>query len=44
MVRLVRRTEELKLGRDRAAHELDLEPSFIASRSTIEAIAAEDEA
>ena len=40
--KVLRRTEELKLGRDRAAHELDLEPSFIASRSTIEAIAADE--
>jgi ribonuclease D len=38
----VRRAEELRRRRDRAARELDLEPSFIAPRSTIEAIAANE--
>ena len=37
----VRRTEQLRQRRDRTARELDLEPSFIASRSTLEAIAAD---
>jgi ribonuclease D len=37
----VRRAEELRHRRDRAARELDLEPSFIASRSTLLAIAAD---
>jgi ribonuclease D len=37
----IRRAEELRRRRDRAATELDLEPSFIASRSTLEAIAAD---
>src|SRR6266481_2352404 len=35
-------TEELRRRRDRAAMELDLEPSFIAPRSTLEAIAADE--
>ena len=38
----VRRAEELRRRRDRAAKELDLEPSFIAPRSTIEAIATNE--
>ena len=38
----VRRAEELRHRRDRAAKELDLEPAFIASRTTIEAIAADE--
>src|SRR5439155_11090526 len=38
----VRRAEELRCRRDRAAKELDLEPSFIAPRSTIETIAANE--
>ena len=38
----VRRAEELRSRRDRAAAELDLEPSFIAPRSAIEAIAADE--
>src|SRR5438067_9456690 len=38
---MIRRTEELRRRRDRGARELDLEPSFIASRSTLEAIAAD---
>ena len=37
----VRRTEELRRRRDKSAQELGLEPSFIAPRSTLEAIAAE---
>ena len=36
-----RQTEELRQQRDRAARELDLEPAFIASRSTLEAISAD---
>jgi ribonuclease D len=36
-----RRGEELRQRRDRAAKALDLEPSFIAPRSTLEAIAAD---
>jgi ribonuclease D len=38
----VRRTEELRRRRDKSAEELGLEPSFIAPRSTLEAIAAVD--
>jgi ribonuclease D len=38
----IRRAEELRRRRDRAARELDLEQSFIAPRSTIEAIAAKE--
>ena len=38
----VRRTEELRRRRDKSAHELGLEPSFIAPRGTLEAIAADD--
>jgi len=38
----VHRAEELQRRRDRAAKELDLEPSFIAPRSAIEAIAANE--
>ena len=38
----VRRAEELRRRRDRAAKELDLEPSFIAPRSVIEAIATNE--
>jgi len=37
----LRRTEELRRRRDKSAEELGLEPSFIAARSTLEAIAAE---
>jgi ribonuclease D len=37
----VRRTEELRRRRDNSAEELGLEPSFIAPRNTIEAIAAD---
>src|SRR5436190_3556028 len=39
---MMARTEELRRGRDRGARELDLEPAFIASRSTLEAIAADE--
>src|SRR5438094_3735991 len=38
---MIARTEELRRRRDRAATELDLEPSFIAPRSTLGAIAAD---
>jgi ribonuclease D len=37
----VRRTEELRRRRDKSAEELRLEPSFIAPRGTLEAIAAD---
>jgi ribonuclease D len=37
----VRRTEELRRRRDKSAGELGLEPSFVAPRSTLEAIAAD---
>jgi ribonuclease D len=37
----VRRAEELRWRRDRSAEELGLEPSFIAPRGTLEAIAAD---
>jgi len=37
----VRRTEELRRRRDKSAEELGLEPSFIAPRGTLEAIAAD---
>jgi ribonuclease D len=37
----VRRTEELRRRRDKSAEELGLEPSFIAPRNAIEAIAAD---
>jgi ribonuclease D len=37
----VRRAEELRRRRDKSAQELGLEPSFIAPRSTLEAIAAD---
>ena len=39
---MIARTEELRRRRDRGARELDLEPAFIASRSTLEAIAADE--
>src|SRR6266436_3063656 len=39
---MMARTEELRRQRDRGARELDLEPSFIASRSTLEAIAVDE--
>ena len=37
----MRRAEELRCRRDKAAEELGLEPSFIAPRGTLEAIAAD---
>src|SRR2546425_9886603 len=37
----VQRTEELRRRRDKSAEELGLEPSFIAPRSTLEAIATD---
>jgi ribonuclease D len=37
----VRRTEELRRRRDKSAEELGLEPSFIAPRGTLEAIATD---
>jgi hypothetical protein len=37
----VRRTEELRRRRDKSAEELGLEPSFIAPRSTLEAVASD---
>src|ERR1700693_5557470 len=38
---VVRRSEELRGRRDRAARELEMEPTFIAPRATLEAIAAD---
>jgi ribonuclease D len=38
---IVRRAEELRQRRDKSAEQLGLEPPFIASRSTLEAIAAD---
>ncbi|MFN2540962.1 MAG: ribonuclease D [Chthoniobacterales bacterium] len=38
----VRRTDELRRRRDHAAKQLALEPSFIAPRATLEAIAADE--
>ena len=38
---MVRRTEELRQRRDKSAEELGLEPSFIAPRGSLEAIAAD---
>src|SRR5205814_2880305 len=38
---MMARTEELRRRRDRGARELDLEPTFVAPRSTLEAIAAD---
>ena len=38
----VRRSEELRRRRDRAAKELDLEPAFVAARATLDAIAADE--
>jgi ribonuclease D len=40
---MVRRTEELRRQRDKSAEELGLEPSFIAPRHTLEAIATDQE-
>ena len=37
----IRRTEELRRRRDKSAEELGLEPSFVAPRGTLEAIAAD---
>ena len=39
---VIRRAEELKQRRDRAAKKHDLEPSFIASRGALESIAADE--
>jgi ribonuclease D len=39
---MMRRAEELRRRRDRSAEELGLEPSFIAPRSALEAIAANE--
>src|SRR6266540_1539215 len=38
----IRRAEELRYRRDRAARELDLDPAFIAPRSALLAIAADE--
>ena len=38
---MVRRTEELRQRRDKSAEQLGLEPSFIAPRGSLEAIAAD---
>lgn len=38
---VVKRTEKLRHNRDHAAKELQIEPSFIAPRATLEAIAAD---
>ncbi|PYL57380.1 MAG: 3'-5' exonuclease [Verrucomicrobia bacterium] len=38
---VTRRSKELRLRRDRVARELELEPTFIAPRATLEAIAAD---
>jgi ribonuclease D len=38
---VVKRTEELRRRRDHAAKDLHLEPSFIAPRATLEAVAAD---
>jgi ribonuclease D len=38
---MIRRTEELRQRRDKSAEELGLEPSFIAPRVSLEAIAAD---
>ena len=39
---IIERTERLREHRDARAAELGLEPAFIAPRSTLEAIAAEE--
>jgi len=39
---VVRRSEELRRRRDRAARELELEPTFVAPRAVLEAIAADE--
>jgi ribonuclease D len=41
--KMLKRAEDLKSRRDRAAKKLDVEPSFIASRGTIETIAADED-
>ena len=38
---MARRSDELRVRRDRVAKELELEPTFIAPRATLEAIAAD---
>ena len=38
---VIKRTEKLRQNRDHAAKELQIEPSFIAPRATLEAIAAD---
>ena len=40
---IVRRADQLRVRRDKSAAELELEPPFIASRGTLEAIAADPE-
>jgi ribonuclease D len=40
---IVRRTQQLRARRDKSALQLELEPPFIASRGTLEAIAADPE-
>ena len=40
-VETVRRTEELRRRRDKSAEEIGLDPSFVASRHTLEAIATD---
>jgi ribonuclease D len=39
---IVRRAQELKQRRDRAAKKHNLEPSFIGSRGALESIAADE--
>jgi ribonuclease D len=39
---VVRRSEELRRRRDRAARELELDPTFVAPRAILEAIAADE--
>lgn len=41
-VEIIRRAKELRERRDRAAKKHDLEPSFIASRSALESVAADE--
>src|SRR5438874_1077272 len=40
---IVRRAEQLRAQREKSAGQLELEPPFIASRGTLEAIAADPE-
>jgi ribonuclease D len=40
---IIRRAEQLRARRDKSAGQLELEPPFIASRGTLEAIAADPE-